>query len=183
MTTSALMTVQDLEQLPDDGYHYELIEGVLKRMPPPELPHGLVQQSLWLELGNYVKQHGLGVAVGEVGFLLETDPDTVLGPDIAVIPAEYLPISTEAGYERRVPPLVVEVLSPSNRRAEIEAKVAIYLRAGVRLVLVVNPRRRTVHVHTPDGKVHLLTEADELTGGDVLPGFRMPVANIFHWLT
>jgi Uma2 family endonuclease len=53
----------------------------------------------------------------------------------------------------------------------------------VRLVLVVDPRKRTVHIHTPDGKVQLLTEADELTGGDVLPGFRVPVASIFHGLT
>ncbi len=182
MTTFTLMTAHELEQMPDDGHRYDLIKGVLKRMPPPTLLHGLVQQNLSSDLGHYLELHELGVAVGEVGFLLETDPDTVLGPDIAVIPAEYLPISIDAGYERRIPPLVVEVLSPSNRRADIETKVAIYLRAGVRLVLVVDPRRRTVEVRTPDGKTQLLTEADELTGGDVLPGFRVPVARLFRGL-
>ena len=180
MVTSALITARELEQMPDDAHHYELIRGVLKRMPPPQLPHGLVQQNLLLDLGNYLDQHELGVAVGEVGFLLETNPDTVLGPDIAVIPAEYLPISADAGYERRVPPLVVEILSPSNRRTEIEAKVAIYLRSGVRIVLVVEPRGRTVEIRTPDGRTQLLTEADELTGGDVLPDFRVPVARLFR---
>ncbi len=182
MITSTAMTARDLEQLPDDGHRYELIKGVLKRMPPPGVPHGIVHQNLFVDLAQYLNQHELGVVVSEVGFLFETGPDTVLGPDIAFMPAEYLPISTSAGYERRIPPLVVEVLSPSNRRGEIETKVDIYLRAGVRIVLVIDPRRRTVEVRTPDGKTRVLTEADELTGGDVLPGFRMPVALIFRWL-
>ena len=183
MTISTLMTADELERMPDDDFHYELIRGVLHRMPPPKLPHGFVQQNLWLELGTYLNQHGLGIAVSEVGFLLETNPDTVLGPDIAVIPAEYFPISTDQGYERRVPPLVVEVVSPSNRRAEIETKIEIYLRAGVRMVVVVDPKRRSVEVRTPDGQRQLLTEADELTAGEVIPGFRIPVARIFRWLT
>lgn len=182
MTTFTVMTAHDLEQLPNDGYHYELIKGVLKRMPPPGVPHGIVHQNLFVDLAQYLNQHELGVVVSEAGFLFETDPDTVLGPDIAFMPAEYLPVSTDAGYERRIPPLVVEVLSPSNRRAEIETEVEIYLRAGVRIVLVIDPRRRTVEVRTGDGKTQVLTEADELTGGDVVPGFRVPVSRLFRWL-
>jgi Uma2 family endonuclease len=182
MTISTLMTADELAQMPDDAFHYELIRGVLYRMPPTGSPHGLARRNLAFDLDFYLEQHELGVTMDEVGFLLETNPDTVLGPDIAVMLADQLPISTDTGFERGIPALVAEVLSPSNRRAEIETKVAIYLRAGVRLVLVVDPKRRTVEVRTPDGKRQLLTEADDLAGGDVLPGFRIPVTRIFRWL-
>ena len=78
-----------------------------------------------------------------------------------------------------MPDLVVEVLSPSDTPAEVEEKVRIYLAVGVPLVLLVDPRRRTVRVRKPDGTDRLLTEADELTGEEVLPDFRLPVARLF----
>ncbi|HEX2282113.1 MAG TPA: Uma2 family endonuclease [Thermomicrobiales bacterium] len=183
MTISTSVTASEFEQMPRDGHHDELIRGVLKRMPPTSSIHGLARRNLAFDLDLFLEEHGLGATVSEVGLLLETDPDTVLGPDIAVMPVEYLPLSDEGGFERRIPLLVVEVLSPSNRRGEINTKVEIYLRAGVRLVLVVDPKQRTVQARTSDGEIQLLTEADELTGGEVLPGFRTPVARIFRWLT
>jgi Uma2 family endonuclease len=87
----------------------------------------------------------------------------------------------EADYVRVPPDAVVEVLSPSNTsaEAEIEEKVLIYLRAGVRLVLVANPSHKTISVRTPGGSERILGIGDDLDGGDALPGFLVPVARFF----
>ena len=82
------------------------------------------------------------------------------------------------GFFPGEPDLVVEVISPSDRLTEVADKVAEWLAAGTRMVVVVNPRNRTVQAHTREG-VTELTEADTLDGGDVVPGWQMPVADIF----
>jgi Uma2 family endonuclease len=125
MTTSTVMTAQDLERLPRDGRRYDLIKGVLKRMAPAGGPHQVVTGRFITYLNEYLEPRNLGTAGGEGGFIFADDPDTVLGPDVSIILAEQFPSIQAPGYMRIVPPLVVEVLSPSNRRAEIETKVAI----------------------------------------------------------
>ncbi|MDQ3696023.1 MAG: Uma2 family endonuclease [Chloroflexota bacterium] len=182
MATTTLVTAADLEQMPDDGYRYDLLRGVLTKMPPPGTLHLVVSGRLISYLNHYLEAHDLGSAGGEGGFIFEEDPDTVLGPDLAVIPIAEFPNIPARGYTRFAPPLVAEVLSPTNRPTEIEEKVQVYLRAGVRLVWVVDPSRRTIQVRTPHGDGPLLTEADELTGGDVYPEFRVAVAQLFRWL-
>ena len=117
--------------------------------------------------------------LAETGFHLETDPDHVLAPDVAFVTKEREEaLPNEDGYFRGPPDLAVEVISPSDRYTEVAWKVEEWLAAGVRMVVVVNPRNHTVQTHTPDG-VTELTEADTLDGGDVVPGWRMPVADIF----
>jgi Uma2 family endonuclease len=81
----------------------------------------------------------------------------------------------------RVPPdLVVEVLSPSDVSYEVDRRVQDYLGAGVKLVWVVHPQSRSVHVYRPGGQGVILSERDELEGEQVLPGFRLPVREIFR---
>jgi Uma2 family endonuclease len=84
------------------------------------------------------------------------------------------------GYDDIPPDLVVEVLSPRDIATELDQKVEEFLRAGVRLVWVVNPDTRTVRIHRLDGSISGLHETDELSGEDVLPGFACPVAALFE---
>lgn len=91
------------------------------------------------------------------------------------LPAEQPP----EGHIRIAPDLAVEVVSPHDLAYDVDSKVEDYLQADVRLVWVVNPVTRTVRVHRPDGPGTTLRLDDELTGGDVLPGFRCPLRDIF----
>ena len=179
-TGAKLMTAEELLAMPDDGYRYELVRGELRQMAPPGLYHGVNGSRIVETLLPHVRRNGLGeVPLPSPGFILSRNPDHVREPDVSFIRQERI---DEVGYTRRyfpeAPDLVVEVISPNDRYADVDEKVADWLGAGVQMVIVVNERNRTVHVHTPDG-VTELTEADTLDGGDVVPGWRMAVADIF----
>ena len=124
----------------------------------------------------------MGSGVGaNTGFFLSREPETVVAPDAAVVRADRLPPRSErTGYLDLVPDLVVEVVSPSDSQPEIDAKVGLYLAAGARLVWVAYPRPRSVRVHRPGREPVELSEGDVLDGEDVLPGFRLPVADAFR---
>ena len=175
-TTTHLMTVEELMNLPDDGNHYELIKGELLTMPPPGNPHGTAGMNLSILLGSYVKTNNLGRAFSEMGYRLESDPDTVLAPDISFI-ADDKGVGPE-GYRSGPPDLAVEVLSPSDRKARVERKTSLWLELGVKSVWNVNPRHRTVEIWRSNGERKLFHETDELVD-DTVPGFRVKVSEIF----
>jgi len=176
-----------LSRLPDDGWQYELLEGRVLRMPPPGTDHGNLEARLSRRLGNYVEEHALGETyVGEGGWDL-TRPgepaETVLGADIAFVRAERLPLPPPrrgAAYRPVAPDLVVEIASPSQYNPEMGDKALVWLDRGVRLVWVVWPERRTVDVWTGGATTpHTLHAADYLDGGDIVPGFRLPLTAIW----
>lgn len=185
MATTKLMTAGDLMQIEDDGFLYELIRGELIRMSPAGGPHGWIGFEAGALIRDFARPRGLGeVFNSDTGYLFELDPDTVLAPDASFIRADRLPpLSAWDGYLTVAPDLVVEVLSPSDRRSRVAWKIEQYLAAGVRLVWFVDPRRRTVTVYAPNRDPALYGEGDELDGADVLPGFRLPVAALFRRLT
>lgn len=114
-------------------------------------------------------------------FRLEQNPDTLRQPDVAFVRAGRLPpLEQRRSYSPVVPDLAVEIRSPSNTARELAAKVADYLRSGVRLVWVVELDTQTVTVHTPDTAAITLSAHDEITGGAVLPAFRCLVAAFFE---
>jgi Uma2 family endonuclease len=180
-TTRTLATADELFGMPDDGFRYELVKGELRRMPPAGSEHGVVSVNITVVIALFVKTHGLGVVFGaETGFKIASDPDTVRAPDLAFvrrerIPAEGIPRTFWPG----APDLAVEVISPGDTYTEVEEKVHDWLDAGTRMVLVLNPRTRTVSVYTSYTTVVRLTEADTLDGGEVLPGFTCRVAELF----
>jgi Uma2 family endonuclease len=180
MATTKLMTAEELEQLEDDGYRYDLIDGKLIRMAPAGRRQGKVEVTFTVHLWNFVNQGNLGEVYGaETGFILARNPDVVLGPDVSFVRSERLPPDDLEGYLPLAPDLAVEVISPSDRRGQIERKVVKYLEAGVPLLVLVYPRRRTLVVHRPGQPPETLGERDTFNGGDVLPGFRLAVAQIF----
>jgi Uma2 family endonuclease len=176
-----VITAEELFRMPQDGFRYELVKGELKRMAPAGGEHGTITYDLGFLLGQHVKANNLGVLfTAETGFKIETDPDTVLAPDIAFVRRERIPKEgIPKGYWPGPPDLAVEIISPNDTYEEVEEKVAQWLSAGTAAVWVINPRRRTVTVYRSLTDITVLTETDELTGGDVVPGFRCPVAKIF----
>jgi Uma2 family endonuclease len=147
---------------------------------PPGWGHGEVSVIIGARLLAYVEPRRLGSVTGEAGYVLARGPDTVRGPDVTFVSAHRRPAREVAHrYYEGAPDLAVEVLSPDDRASEVAEKVDEYFGAGARLVWVVNPKTRSATVHTPDGIARLLRETDTIDGGDVIPGFTCPVAELF----
>lgn len=175
------MTAARLLELAADGNRYELIRGALVKMSPAGLLHGMVVDRIGRRIGNHVERRALGrCAAAETGFRLERDADTVRAPDYAFISHRRLAgREPSAGYSDVVPDLVVEVVSPHDRPAAVDGKIAMWLDAGVRLVWIVDPAKGTVTVRRSDGTARRYGAGDTLTGESVLPGFTCAVADIF----
>ena len=179
-TTTRPMTAEEILLLPDDGYRYELVRGDLKQMSPSGNYHGRLASNVNVPLGSYVRANDLGQTyVADTGYLISSD--TVRAPDVAFISRERLEkIGETDGYWPGAPDLVVEVISPNDRYTEVEEKVAEWLGAGARMVIVVNPRRRSVRVHRSLSDVIDLTQGDVIDGADVVPGWTLPLSEIFE---
>lgn len=176
-----LMTAEELFWMPDDQMRHELVQGVLTTMPPTGFEHGAVTVNVTLPVAKHVQENNLGVACGaETGFVITKEPDTVRAPDLAFVSRERVEqIGKTKKFFPAAPDLAVEVLSPYDTVYEVDEKVEEWLNAGVQLVWIINPKRRTVTVYRSLTDVLMLTEQDELDGEDVLPGFRLRVADIF----
>ena len=162
-----------------DGANYELVGGELvARRTGAEA--SWVGGQLHLLLANHCKSTGAGwVLPSDAGYQCFTDdPNRVRKPDVSYVRFDRLAGLPE-GNLRLAPEIAAEVVSSAETYCEIEDKVDEYLAAGVKLVWVVNPPNRSIRVHRPDGTVTDLRQADDLTGEDVLPGFRCPVAELF----
>jgi Uma2 family endonuclease len=139
------VTTEDLSSLEGDGYRYDLLAGDLIRVSPAGFRHGRLAAELARRLGNFLAEHpALGVVVGaETGFRLGRNPDTVLGPDAAVVRRDQLPPSrAQLGFLELAPDLVVEIVSPTDRWTTVSDKVDAYLLAGVHVVWVIEPTAR-----------------------------------------
>lgn len=176
------MTADELLALPRGRFRYELIDGELKKMSPPGHIHGRITMRLASPLAQHVGERQLGeVYAAETGFKLKSNPDTVRAPDIAFIrQARVDEVGELKGYWPGAPDLAVEVLSPDDRVGEVEEKVSEWLAAGVKLVWIVSPRLRTVTIYRSLSEITTLADKDTLDGGDVVPGFRITVEELFR---
>ena len=175
------VTAEELFEMHQDDKKSELVKGEVIYMAPTGGIHGVVASRLDRRLGMYVEQNELGtVCIAEAGFTLNRDPDDVRAPDVSFIAKEKF---TKSGipdkYWDFAPDLAVEVLSPSDRASEVLEKIDEYLRAGTKIVWVIDPRIESVIVYRSDGSIRRLTKEDELDGEDVVPGFRCPLNEIF----
>jgi len=171
-TSAGVLTAEDLLYLNLPDKQTELVRGRLIVREPPGYQHGLVAFAIGARIGEFVREHKLGVVVAaETGFKLFSHPDTVRAADAAFIGQDRAPEPPPPGYLALAPDLVVEVVSPNDRAGEVQGKVSDWLTAGSRLVWVIDPIRRRAVVYRTDGSVALLSEHDTLDGEDVLPGF------------
>ena len=177
-----LWSADEFMELPLNLKLYELVRGVLVEVPMTGYEHGEIETNIIRLLDRHIWPRRLGqVTPGDVMFRLEQNPDTLRQPDVAFVRTDRLPPHQQRrSYSPVVPDLAVEIRSPSNTAREIAARVADYLRTGVRLVWVVDLDTQTVTVHTPDAVPLTLSVDEEITGGQVLPAFRCPVAAFFQ---
>jgi Uma2 family endonuclease len=160
----------------------ELDEGRLVVMPPAGDLHG----TLCAYIGRWPypeihRKRGVGrVACNDPGLLLSRDPDTVRAPDLAYYRENVRLEEISPGLAKRLPDLVVEVLSPSDRLGMVMRKVQQYLRAGIAMVWVVDGESRNVTVYRAGREPRVLEENEVLDGEEVLPGFTCAVAELFR---
>ena len=181
MVTTKLMTAEEFEALHPDEKLLELVEGEVREVPFAGRLHASLEARLAMFLGNYVDREALGDVFGsQASFVVRRNPDSVLMPDVAFVSAARL---LDEPWDRAVqfaPDLAVEVESPSNTQAELLRKVSLYLAGGSHRVWLVRPDHQTVTVFSPDVPERTLSLADTLDGGDVLPGFSLPLAELFR---
>jgi Uma2 family endonuclease len=175
----------DYCQLPENrNRRLELVEGEIREMTPAGGEHGEVAGGFFGFIWNFAREKGLGrVTAAETGFILYKNPnpdgkDTVRAPDVGFVSIERARDPLPAQFVPIVPDLVVEVVSPTDRAEDIEEKINLYLKYGVRLIWVAYSVTKTIVVHTPTS-IKRLTIGDTLDGGDVLPGFKLKISEIF----
>lgn len=178
---SRQVTAEELLEMPEDSVRHELVEGELREMAPAGNRHGYVAGEFFGELRNHVKANNLGrVYAAETGFKISSDPDTVLAPDAAFVRRERLDEVGEVdGYWPGAPDLVVEVVSPNDRHSGVVEKALSWLGASCRMVLVADPERQAVTVYRSLEDIRILTGRESVDGADVVPGWRLPLSDIF----
>lgn len=174
------ITGEELLQRTDVG-PCELIDGKIVPMSPTNSEHGAIEANVSTALATFVRARRLGrVLVGEVGIYTRRHPDRVRAADVLFISHErFARRTTTAGYLDVAPELVVEILSPRDTVIDLSEKLREYFAIGVVLVWVIDPSARRVLVHRALTHVCELTEADQLSGEEVLPGFELPVVALF----
>ena len=179
-----IWTDEEFMALPDDGHHYEIINGELIDMGNSGALHGYVCSTLMILLGGYVRQHNLG-AMLDSSTAFKMKNGNKRSPDIAFFAKERLQgmAVLPSGYLEGAPDLAVEVLSPGNTVEEIDDKLTEYFENGSRLVWVINPTQHYVLVYRsaqePD---RLLKGKDSLDGEEVIPSFTLAIADLFQKL-
>ena len=178
--TPGTATEQDvLEVEARSGRICELIDG-----PLVEKTMGTYESMLAVALGHfvhcYLDTNNLGAVAG-AGGLLKILPGQIRAPDVSFIRWERLPgrRSPKPAIYALAPDLAVEIVSKGNTRAEMDRKLRDYFQAGVRLVWYIEPKTRTARAYTAAGEWTEIGPHDLLSGGDVLPGFELPLAQLF----
>jgi Uma2 family endonuclease len=178
-TIAEITTAEQLLQATNLGT-CELVRGELVMVSPAGYAHGTYATRIAKALAVFADAARLGdVLSAEPGFLIARDPDTVRVPDVAFVCAERVPRERPRGFFEGAPDLAVEVLSPNDRASEVNAKVWEWLGAGCRMVWVVDPDTQSVSVYRSRTDIVFLDMSDTLRGGDVLPGFSLPVSGMF----
>ncbi len=167
-------TVADAE-----AFECELIDGILVRKPMG-LRESLMAAYLIRVIGNFVYDYNIGLVTAPDGFFRLFE-DNVRAPDVAFIAWSSLPGGQrpEAATPALAPDLCIEVLSPGNTKREMKRKRTDYFTAGVQLVWLIDPAKRTATVYEADDDGTLLAPTDCLDGGRLLPGLTLPLAELF----
>jgi Uma2 family endonuclease len=173
-----LITAEELLRMPRGRCREYLLRGRLIQQPYRFIRAGRAATELMVHLGTHVDTHELGHVFAPCGFQLAWEPDTVLAPAAAFVrgnPSDGL----SEGYHQGPPDLVIELVCPSEQPNHLDVKVSEWLAAGCPTIVVVNPRRRTAMVYRSRSDIVELTEDDVLDGGDVVPGWTLPLRELF----
>jgi Uma2 family endonuclease len=169
--------------LPPDDVLYEVVDGQIVELPPMGVYETDIANLLTEAINAHARKPRLGRAFVELLFRINLDRNLKRRPDLAFVSRAKWPFGKrvpDAEAWDMVPDLAVEVVSDTNGANEIIVKVNDYFRSGSRLVWVVYPVERQVYVYSSATSVHILTEVEDLDGGDVIPGFRLPLKRLFE---
>jgi Uma2 family endonuclease len=180
MVPTKLVTADELLAIGDDA-HFELVKGELHDVSPSGTEPSMIAMFLAETVGPFVRSRKLGITTdSQGGYILSRDPDTVVAPDIGFVRRHRIPRGHDfTKYFPEPPDIAIEVVSPTDRSAEILSKVALYGEAGGPLVWVVYPKQRAVTVHVLGEPPQTIYEGETLQGGEILPGFSLAVGEIF----
>lgn len=179
-TTTIFMTVEELERTRLPEGLWEVIDGELVAMSPTGWLHLRPLANLFYALFGFVRPRQLGeVLMPDTGVVLSENPLVVRVPDTGFIRIDRLRDVDDMGYFRVVPDLIVEVVSPSDRAGAVIAKALLWLDAGATIVWSVDPESETVTIFKAGQTPRILTIDDTLDGGDALPGFELPLVELF----
>ena len=185
MTVNAAIaiTADELLAMGDIG-RCELIRGELIMMSPSSAGHGVIASRFGVLIGAFVEQQDLGITLAaETGFTIETGPDTVRAPDVAVVfKTRAAEVIKERGFGQGAPDLAVEVLSPDESRKAAVAKCKMWIQTGARSAWLIDPAKRTADIYRADQSHLQLTDKDALVDQTVLPGFSVPLTQVFRVL-
>ncbi len=158
--------------------HAELIDGKVKRTMPTMLSHDRLAFIIAMKLEGFVAQRRLGLVA--TGGSFRTGESQIRVPDVSFTSTQDLEGQNIESYIQKPPTLAVEIISKNDTYGDVDDKADEFLAAGSQAVWIVNPRRRTVAVHTPDALPQMHNMGDTIAGGEILPGLELPVAAIFE---
>lgn len=175
VTQQVTMTLEEF--LDNDLEGYEYVQGELVPMAAAAIIHGEIGSNLHFLLASHVRENKLGrLYIAETTFQLG---DRVVKPDIAFVSTERLSDDKLKGFSV-APDLAVEIVSPLDIHYDVNEKALAYLKAGTRLVWVIEPVLKSVTVYRSEVDCTLLNYEDTLTGEDVIEGFSCAVAELFE---
>ena len=180
MASRTLLTLSDYETLAADGERHELDRGELRTMTFPRWPHTLVQHRIYESILLYLQERPIGRVFMDAGFLLEQDPPTLRGPDVAFLTRDRLRKIQGDVWATGAPDLAVEVVSPSETAADLRAKVKQYLASGAACVWVVYPNTRELHRYPAGGPPAVLDAEAHIEEPSLLPGYSHLVGGLFE---
>ena len=170
-------TMTMAEFLENDLEGYEYVKGELVPMAAAAIVHGEIGSNVHFLLTSHIRENKLGrLYIAETTFQLG---DRVVKPDIAFVSTERLSEDKLKGYAG-APDLAIEIVSPTDKHYDVTEKALAYLKAGTRIVWVLEPIMKTVMIYRSETDFTLLNYEDTLTGEDVVPGFSCPVAELFE---
>ena len=176
------LTYEEFRQLPEDGKRYELIHGEVHLTPSPATRHQCVSQNLSSSLGPFVIKNALG-ELWTAPLDVSLSHDTAVQPDLIFVSKARANIIQE-NYIDGAPDLVVEILSPSTAAHDRATKLALYAKAGVPEVWLLDPHARTVEVLKLQGKKYVLDAAlagDQKLTSSQFPGWELPLTELFDF--
>ncbi len=183
VTETPIPATLDEEEAPPAGdVLYEVVDGQIVEVPGMGADESAIGTFLCIRMGSFALDHGIGLVYSEALFTLDPVRKLRRRPDLAFVSAEKWPIGPR-GPRRAAfpfaPDLAIEVISEGNSAEDVLAKVREYLVAGARLVWAIFPVAEQVYVYSSPTSVRVLTRADSLDGGDVVPGFALALAELF----
>jgi Uma2 family endonuclease len=161
---------------------YEVVDGQIKEKTVG-VQEGEIATLLLGFLFAFLREHKLGRVLGETMFLIDAAKGLQRRPDVAFVSRSKWPFKRRAPAMAAwdvVPDLAIEVISPTNAAVDVQAKIHEYFEAGVSRVWVVYPQQKNIHIYASPTQIRGLQLGDELDGGELIPGFRLPLAALFE---